>query len=401
MGKPQKATDARLPSLTGLRFVAAVLVFVFHLSAERLYDDSTGQVLSKIFNPAGGVGVSFFFVLSGFVLTWSSKPGRSAREFWRRRFAKIYPNHLLLWLLTVPLLLLFGEELYAGSAAANFALVQTWVPRLDFFFSVNRPSWSLCCELFFYLMFPFLARLVGRLSHVGQRAVVAVTIAGVLLMPVIATLLPDHPNMPLDVSHPDVASGVSESQYWLVYAFPVSRCLEFLLGIALAKLVSSGHWVRIPLGWATGLLVAGYVAAIWSPVLFGLAAITVIPLALFIPAVVMSDLEGRHTPLRSRTMVWLGEVSFAFYLVHQTVLRIGHDMLGHDRSWDGWTASALAAAFAVLTLLLAWAIYRWWEMPAMRLLTARRSRPVPSAPKPPEPEFAAPPVAQLTGAERN
>ncbi|MFH8409600.1 acyltransferase family protein [Streptomyces sp. NPDC018019] len=143
----------------------------------------------------------------------------------------------------------------------------------------------------------------------------------------------------------------------------------------MAKLVKSGDWPRIPVVWATGLLAVGYLAAIWSPVLFGLAAITVIPLTLFIPAVAMADLEGRDSPLRGRTMVWLGEVSFAFYLVHQTVLRAGHDLLGHDKSWDAWTASLLALAFAAITLVFAWAVYRWWEMPAMRLLTTRRARP--------------------------
>ncbi|MCQ8772440.1 acyltransferase family protein [Streptomyces telluris] len=373
MKNERTLADSRLPSLTGLRFVAALLVFFFHLSVEKLYDDSANPVLSKIFNPAGGVGVSFFFILSGFVLAWSAKPNRPAREFLRRRLAKIYPNHLLLWVLTLPLLLLFGEQVAAGSATANLALVQTWIPRLDFFFSVNRPSWSLCCELFFYLMFPLLARFVGRLGRTGTWTVVAATVAGVWLLPVVAGLLHGGPGMPLDVSHPELDSGVSVRQYWLVYAFPVSRCLEFLLGIAVAKLVKDGAWPRIPVAVATGLLAIGYAAAVQAPVLYGLSAITVIPLTLFIPAVTMADLEGRKSPLRSRSMVWLGEVSFAFYLVHQTVLRIGHDLLGHDRSWNAWTASALAAAFAAVTLLIAWAVYRWWEMPAMRLLTTRRS----------------------------
>ncbi|OKI00834.1 hypothetical protein A6A06_18145 [Streptomyces sp. CB02923] len=375
MRSKQAFANSRLPSLTGLRFVAAFLVFFFHLSVEKLYDDSTNPVLSKIFNPAGGVGVSFFFILSGFVLAWSAKPNRSAREFWRRRLAKIYPNHLLLWVLTLPLLLWFGERVSAASGIANLALVQTWVPKLDFFFSVNRPSWSLCCELFFYLMFPWLVRLVGRLGRRGTWALVAAAVAGVWLVPVLAELLPSAPGMPLDVSHPEISSGVSESQYWLVYAFPVARCLEFLLGIAVAKLVKSGDWPRVPVLGATVLLAAGYAAAVWAPVLFGLAALTVIPLTLFIPAVAMADLEGRQSVLRSRTMVWLGEVSFAFYLVHQTVLRTGHNLLGHDASWDFWTASLLALFFAAVTLVLAWGVYRWWEMPAMRLLTTRRTRP--------------------------
>src|SRR3954470_17084064 len=77
-----------LPSLTGLRWVAALLVFAFHSAGYGVLTTSWWH-LTRF----GFIGVSFFFVLSGVVLTWSSRPGQTSRQFYWRRFARIYPSH--------------------------------------------------------------------------------------------------------------------------------------------------------------------------------------------------------------------------------------------------------------------------------------------------------------------
>src|SRR5438270_13969844 len=90
----------RLPALTSLRFFAALHVMFFHLYAMRV-TDWTGwrRQISSI----GYVGVSFFFVLSGFILvyTYADRP-ISAVEFWRARFARIYPSYLFSLVFTAP-----------------------------------------------------------------------------------------------------------------------------------------------------------------------------------------------------------------------------------------------------------------------------------------------------------
>ena len=78
-----------LPLLTSLRAFAALTVFVFHLPVH-----VPGQKL-------GYVGVAFFYVLSGFILTWSYQKGVTGRVFFGRRFARIYPSHLVLWLVVL------------------------------------------------------------------------------------------------------------------------------------------------------------------------------------------------------------------------------------------------------------------------------------------------------------
>src|SRR5437868_13769353 len=86
----------QLRSLTGLRFIAAFVVFGFHVTVANLItpNGAVSAALTYFFRQ-GATGVSFFFMLSGFVLCWSARPGDSARRFWRRRAAKIYPNHLV------------------------------------------------------------------------------------------------------------------------------------------------------------------------------------------------------------------------------------------------------------------------------------------------------------------
>src|SRR5579864_7801332 len=90
----------RLPALTSLRFFAALHVFVFHMYAMKIASTAgwTRQISS-----IGYVGVSFFFVLSGFILVYTYA-GRqfSAAEFWRARFARTYPAYLFSLLFTAP-----------------------------------------------------------------------------------------------------------------------------------------------------------------------------------------------------------------------------------------------------------------------------------------------------------
>src|SRR2546430_4023453 len=96
---------SRLPSLTGMRFVAAGLVFLFHSLWQNFFVSPDAQKTTfSLFFQGGWAGVSFFFVLSGFVLAWAARPTDTAAKFWRRRFFKIYPNHLLTFIAAAILL---------------------------------------------------------------------------------------------------------------------------------------------------------------------------------------------------------------------------------------------------------------------------------------------------------
>ena len=97
-----RSSPSRLPSLTGMRFIAAALVFFFHSFAISPLASQFGMAnAGLLIGPAGYIGVTFFFVLSGFVLTWSARRSDTTLAFWRRRFFKIYPTYLLTFLVAL------------------------------------------------------------------------------------------------------------------------------------------------------------------------------------------------------------------------------------------------------------------------------------------------------------
>jgi peptidoglycan/LPS O-acetylase OafA/YrhL len=338
--------------LTGLRFLAAFLVFGFHVHIEQFVDDGPVRTgMEWVFGP-GAVGVSFFFILSGFVLTWSVRPGDTARRFWWRRIARIYPDHVATWVVAVALALIGGTGVAVAVWLPNLLLLQAWSPDIDVFFGLNTVSWSLACEVFFYALWPalyvVLRRLPGRALWPGAALVLGLT----WLVPLIAQALP------------------AADRYWFIWVFPVTRLPEFAAGMLLARIVREGRWpARLGLAPAMALAAAAYLTSRWLPADFRIVAGTVIPLALLVAAAAAADRSGAASPWRSATAVRLGELSYAFYLVHQLVLRLIAHALGVDHSAVaglGVAVLALAAALAA-----SWLLYERVENPALRLLLRR------------------------------
>lgn len=380
----QSIAAPRLPSLTGLRFIAAALVFFHHgIWANVLADPSVRHGYYKLFINAGHAGVSFFFILSGFVLTFAAKPNDTLRSFWRRRVAKVYPNHLVTFVLAL-VLIAPPTELY--QALANLFLVQAWVPRYNVLFSVDVPSWSLACEAVFYLSFPLLLARARRIREDRLWWWVGAVLVAVLAATMFARyVLPATPGMP-------DGQPIGLYQFWFVYAFPPVRALDFVLGILMARIVQSGRWIRLPLPAAVITFIAAYAVAMVLPYVYGLGVALVAPLALVVTAAAVADLEGNASPLRGRTMIWLGEISYAFYLMHVIVLVWARGKLGGaDHLWGTWPAICLLAAGFALSVLAAWVLYTTVESPVMkRWSRPRRPTPLPA----PTSEQPIEPVAQ-------
>lgn len=368
-GEPARpALASRLPTLTGLRFPAALLVFFFHSSLMfpniRLFAD-TGleKGYYATFAQAGGLGVTFFFVLSGFILAWSARPGDVARAFWRRRYVKIVPVYLVTWALAM--VLVAGATTTRSQGLATFFMVQSWVPDVATYWGVNAPGWSLSDEVLFYLLFPVLFWAIKRIPAQRLKYWIGAVVAAVALTPLLTyAVIPQGtatvPNWPTD----------SANWFWFAYVFPPARLLDFALGILVARAVTAGRWRDIGMAWSGLLLVASYVAASFAPLLYGLRVLCVVPAALLIAAGATADSEGRFSVFRSRPMVWLGEVSFAFYLVHFTVLNYVRKLLG-GQLFGTLPSAAILLGDVVISLLVSWALYAWVEKP----LTRRWSRP--------------------------
>jgi peptidoglycan/LPS O-acetylase OafA/YrhL len=360
---PLEAARSRLPSLTGMRFLAAAVVFVYHISRQYMFKDHAVDAgFLDVFGRTGGIGVSFFFVLSGFVLTWSARPGERPALFWRRRACKIYPNHVVMWAVTIVLMLSTGGAVTLAEAIPNLLLVQSWSPDSDIFFSDNQLAWSLSCEIFFYFLFPFLLRGVLRIRPSRLWPYACTLMAAIWCVPFVANLLPQQPSWPEPGN-----DAVAVWSLWLTYIFPPARLLEFVLGMILAQIVLQGRWIRLRLLPATGLVLVGYLlGAFVVPYIWSLVAATVIPLALMVPAAAVADVNGTPSLVRNRVMTFLGEISFALYLVGGQVTGYLLLAFGKGSVWSTpgglvFIVVCLGTAIAAATLL-----HRFVEQPFMR-----------------------------------
>lgn len=166
-----------IDTLTSLRVIFALMVFASHLCIlnEGVF---SGHILKE-----GYVGVSFFFILSGFIIAYNYTTklaeGRCSRKkFWVARIARIYPLHLL----TLVAAIFIGDTFIATSPLSwahlftSATLTNAYIPRSDFFFALNSPAWSLCCEQLFYMLFPVILPLVKSPKKLGVIAITAVAI---------------------------------------------------------------------------------------------------------------------------------------------------------------------------------------------------------------------------------
>ncbi len=340
----QSDLPRRLDSLTGLRFFAAWLVVAHH------FTNLSNLPFVWRYSGFGATGVTFFFVLSGFVLTWSFVRSDTAPRFYWRRFARIVPLHIVTTLIALPVFYTWRDVPYDWSAVAlSFLLLHAWVPTATTYFAGNPASWSLSCEVFFYALHPLLVRGALALKILGLALATAVVLATVFI---VARWSPEWFS--------------TRIVGWLLYISPLFRVGEFLLGVALAAALKRGF--RVPIG----VIPAAILVALWFHVeyrvspqyfTFELAVLTsnlsyvVLPLlyATLIAAAAQLDFDGARSVLRTKPMVLLGQWSYALYLVHASVIYLLLDWYGFQQYepvrstlWFGLVSVVSIAASAVL-----------------------------------------------------
>ena len=359
----------RLEQLTSLRFFAALAIVFHHLAGQM----GVGAASVNL-----GQGVSFFFVLSGFILAYvyPHLPDRKAiAGFWRARVARIWPAHVASFLLGWWLL---GYKIEPATAIAYLALVQAWVPSWNFYFSYNAVAWSISTEFFFYLCFPFLLHRWSTTWRVKLGG--AALLLLVLLWACSALALPALVSSSGDAFQP--------SQHGLIYINPLSRVLEFIVGMAVAQLFRNKRYV-VGMSLGTALEIGGLVLCILNIYGSRYAVEVVASMVPDAPVIqwlvhssslfsfaaliyVMAHGRGRVSALlQFRPLVLLGEISFSMYLVHQILISYYASNKGRfvrvDEHLD------LLVFFGVL-VLLSYLMWRCVEIPARAVLTGSLGR---------------------------
>ncbi|MFF8833700.1 acyltransferase family protein [Streptomyces sp. NPDC015131] len=361
LGRDRPGRD-RLPSLTGLRFWAALLVVLYHLTRQAGEVPVLGDLTRY-----GRSGVTFFFVLSGFVLAWTYDGRRvPTRVFLWRRFARIWPLLAATTALSVAAWAALGTEVSARAVAASLLLVNAWVPDPAVLRGGNPAAWSLSDEAWFYLIFPLLMALPAVRSARGRRRLAGAVCAGVVLVWTAGALITDP-----------------GTRAWALDYLPLTRTLQFLLGVVTGLAVARGWRPPVGLWPAAALVLAWHLALVpWSAAVpdalwygpYSASQLLVTPLfALLVAAAARADLDGRPTGLTGPWALRLGHWSYAWYLLHEIVIRLA----------VGRVPDTPLLWLLVLTtsLALSAAAYHWLEHPAERWLRGRG--PGTTAPKQP------------------
>lgn len=340
----------RLDQLTGLRFIAALLVFVSHVPWPSA-PDWLQTMLAQ-----GFVGVSFFFVLSGFVLSHSYASRITCGDmtytrFMALRLARLSPLHLATALPYV-LVGIWRNTLTAPVALLNLSFLQSWVPDSTYYFSLNAPSWSLSNEMFFYLCF-FPLCFVAAPRRWLLTALLALTVAACA-----AYAVANYNSV--------ILVGDRTVGHWVFYIFPGFRLLEFLAGMALYDLWRRGLRLpgpALPMAWVLLFVAMVLADRIHEAFRMSLFFLPVVTLLLWVHL-------DRSPPLcralSGRGMVLLGEASFAFYMIHQPAIRICNRLVGELPHRDLCVGAAALALSVIASLLL----FFYFERPAERRLKA-------------------------------
>jgi peptidoglycan/LPS O-acetylase OafA/YrhL len=354
----------RIESLTGVRIVAAVAVFLSHVSNPVFVPGA-----AFVFMQSGYNGVTLFFTLSGFVLAWTYLDRMSTltvgnlRSYFVARLARIYPLYLFaLALAAIPYLLGPGVE---GDVWSHIFAVQAWSPDYSVAFGYNGPGWSIGVEFFLYACFPLLIIVLGRAKRSVLIAVAIGTVVGVFVLALIFLLSGAAGLSPVDPA---------SAHRWL-YRTPVTRLGDFTVGIVAALLIRRAG--RAPV-WAA------YAAQAIGVVLFGALmfngqvvnsvwswdAVYLVPTFLVIWGLAAGQRSFLAVFLGSKPMVVLGEASFAFYLLHGPVLGIINFPI--PTSFNRW-ALVVFAEF-VLIMLVSIGAHKMIELPAQRWIRGHLDR---------------------------
>ncbi|MFE5320224.1 acyltransferase family protein [Paenibacillus sp. NPDC056579] len=304
-----------LHSLTSFRFVAAMMVFLYHVNLFKQFE-------------LGTAGVQFFFVLSGFILAYNYRSKFSqltlnqTKKFYLARFAKIYPVHVLTFVISIPLVVMYFHPngLYAVKfavmSAINLMLIHSFIPSQATYFNFNGVSWTLSVESVFYLTFPFIIWLFTkfRVTRNVLKSLIVLFAAWLIMF-----LL----NMNLDADN--------NLWVWMLHIFPITRLFEFMTGVLLGiifieqstnklKFVNNTklfHWLELLslLSFVISLVLSKQM----SPAI--VRGVYFVPVWCFLIYVFAFQKGVLSKALSNKWLVYLGEISFSFYMIHQLVIR--------------------------------------------------------------------------------
>jgi len=381
-----------IPQLTGIRALAALWVACFHFRPYLIESFPWSWPLTPLFN-VGHLGVDLFFILSGFILTFTHLDRMAVGLGPRKIVGFLWLRLSRVWPVTATMLLVYGvyrvaqtwvtgDPGYASSLdvqrlLAHLALVQAWGSAHH---DWNPVDWSISAEWMAYLAFGFLVVFLVRARAALSSRALAV-LAGVVLVPMVIIGASLDDGADLTWTGDQIVPGI----------VALRVLTEFVAGAFVALIVQrAGAPRRLPFLLRPAVIMTAIVVVIyllqrfdpvWRPrfgqewnydghSLWGSTeSVIVVPLfAVLIGSLALTS-GGISRVLSSRPLVWGGKVSFAFYLAHWFFLDLMLFILGQTTfATDVRSLShrLLLLGTMSVAVVAGWVLYRFVEEPARR-----------------------------------
>lgn len=330
----------------------AVAVVLFHCGVGWIYNVAVS-------------GVTFFFISSTFLLAMRHPFERITMGGYKRfvlsHALRIYPLHWLGLSLLIAIALLFtGSAIDWPGVTLSALLVHSWFPAHDIHYGLNPVAWYLCALLFCYLIYPFMARWMGRwkLWHKVAMAILLAIVLGTILYP-------------LDIPHREA-----------VFVNPLSHVLDITVGLSLVHLhhILKKRLTHVNKLTATCLEVAailslGAVIAInicttwirpWEDVIIWLLPQGAILMTLAL----LNGQEGAiGRLLLCKPLQWLGSISFEIYVLQFVAFHLFGFVISPMAAHFGWNIYGDLPWFVLPMLLpLSWLVNRYFTRPLSKYL---------------------------------
>lgn len=321
-------------AVQGLRGIAILLIIISHCN---IFMNENGSNILQYF---GAFGVSIFIILSGYLNTkkYYDVPltAKGVLRDYKRKFLKFYPLHILTLLVALHFIVKgFTTDLVNNiiGIVANLFLVQAFIPYRSVYFSLNAVSWYLSLTVFFILLTPFIVKLVKEMPLIAK---IIYAVALVVVQFVVALFF----------------SGSSYA-HWYIYICPFVRIFEYALGIMLfdvlktkSKIIRGGGYI---LSLAILLLSIGVLtpSALFEHNVF-LTAVWTVPAVAAVFIAVQLDNRIISLLLKNKVMVFIGNISFELFLIHQLSIRYCMALFTHFGINMPWLYCLIAVVLAVI-----------------------------------------------------
>ncbi len=345
----------KLNQLTFTRFIAAVAIVVFH-SQCAIWPFNL-PFLNHVFSKAN-VGVSYFFILSGFVMIIAYGQNKDDRidkfRYYINRVARIYPVYLFALMIIIAMTLFERMKIPVKDLLLQIFVIQAWVPGSNS--TLNFPGWSLSVEALFYAVFPLLFNSFYKKTSL-KSTVIFVVILWLTTQIVLNYLL----------FSPLYKGPLSRSHEALFY-FPLMHINEFMIGNVTGfiyfRLIKKTADLDLPIIALFGIMVTLLSFNVAVSLHNGLMAIFFAPIILL-----MSLNTGKITSIFSnKYLMLLGEASYGIYILQYPV-KICFDLVCNKLNI--LNDAAIFYGYVIFLIIISITCYILFEIPAKNWIKNR------------------------------